>query len=440
MQKKHISRKSFIITVAATAAGCAPNSKNKRAQQPVPVRPFSANEKLNVAGIGIGGQGYGDIERCASHNIVALCDVDWAKAARTFKKFPKAKKYKDFRVMLEKQKDIDAVVIATPDHTHASAAMTAIQLGKHVYCEKPLTHSVYEARRLAEAARGAKVATQMGNSGQASQKSRLMCDYIWDGAIGRVREVHVWSNRPIWPQQVERPTEVHPVPDTLDWDLWLGPAPKRPFNTIYHPFRWRGWWDFGTGALGDMGCHAFHPIFRALKLGHPTSVQATSTYNGRVNEETYPLASTVHYQFPARGKMPPLRLTWYDGGLKPRRPNELEQGHDLEEGGTLFLGDKGAMLGHRLIPDAKQLEYGRPPKRLPPSPGHFEEWFEACKGGKPAGANFDVAGLVTEVVLLGNVALRIGKKLEWDGSNMQFVGMPKANQHLRRQYRHGWTL
>jgi predicted dehydrogenase len=440
MKRKHLSRRSFMIAAAATAAGCATGSKNRPPSAPVAAGPLAANEKLNIAGIGIGGKGAGDMEQCEGHNIVALCDVDWAKGARIFERYPKAKQYKDFRVMLEKQKDIDAVVIATPDHTHAISAMTALQLGKHVYCEKPLTHTVYEARRLAEAARAAKVGTQMGNSGQASEKARLMCDYVWGGAIGPVREVHVWSNRPIWPQQVERPTEVHPVPDTLDWDLWLGPAPERPFNSIYHPFRWRGWWDFGTGALGDMGCHAFHPIFRALKLGHPTSVEATSTYKGKVNEETYPLASTVHYEFPARGKMPPVRLTWYDGGLKPPRPDALEPGRDLDDGGTLFLGDKGAMLGHELIPAAKQLKYGKPPEMLKRSPGHFEEWFGACKGGDAAGANFDVAGLVTEVVLLGNVAIRTGKKLHWDGPNMQFANMPEANQYLRREYRKGWSL
>ena len=439
MKRKQVSRRVFMMGAAATtaAAGCKTGKQTTR----VAVAPgTSANEKLNIAGIGIGGQGYGDMENCERHNVVALCDVDWRKAGRTFEKFPNAKRYKDFRVMLDKQKDIDAVVIATPDHTHAFASMAAIELGKHVYCEKPLTHSVYESRVLAEAARKAGVATQMGNSGQASDTARLMCDYVWDGAIGPVREVHVWTNRPIWPQQIGRPTEVHPVHDDLDWDLWLGPAPERPFNRIYHPFRWRGWWDFGTGALGDIGCHAFHPIFRALKLGHPTSVEASSSYKDTVNKETFPLASMVHYQFPAREKMPPLKLTWYDGGLKPRRPDELEPGRDLGEGGTLFLGDKGAMLGHTLIPESKRREYGRPPKMLPRSPGHFEEWFEACKGGEPAGANFDMAGLVTEVVLLGNIALRTGKKLQWDAPSMQITNIPEANQHLQREYRKGWSL
>jgi predicted dehydrogenase len=437
MKKRQVSRRVFIMGTAATAAGCTTTARKSRLAA---ARPTSPNEKLNIAGIGVGGRGFNVLESCASHNIVALCDVDWKKAGRAFERFPNAKRYKDFRVMLEKQKDIDAVAVATPDHTHAFASMAAIQLGKHVYCEKPLTHSVHESRVLAEAAREAKVATQMGNAGQASEGARLMCDYIWSGAIGPVREVHAWTNRPIWPQQIGRPDEVHPVREHLDWDLWLGPAPERPFNRIYHPFRWRGWWDFGTGALGDIGCHVFHPIFRALKLEHPTSVEATSTYKGNVNEETFPLASMVHYQFPARGDMPPLKLSWYDGGLKPRRPDELEPGRDLDEGGTLYLGDDGVMLGYHLLPDSRRRDYGRPPEMIPRSPGHFEEWFEACKGGEPAGANFDMAGLVTEVVLLGNIALRTPKKLEWDPDNLQITNMPDANQHLRREYRQGWTL
>jgi predicted dehydrogenase len=398
---------------------------------------MSPNEKLNVAGIGVGGQGRGDMENCEGHNIVALCDVDWRRAGSTFDRYPNAKRYKDFRRMLDKQKDIDAVVIATPDHTHAFASMAAIELGKHVYCEKPLTRTIEESQRVAAAAREAKVATQMGNSGQAEEWVRVLCEYLWNGAIGPVREVHVWSNRPIWPQGIRRPTDTDPIPATLDWDLWLGPAPDRPFNRIYHPFRWRGWFDFGTGALGDMGCHAFHPIFRALKLGHPTRVEATST---RVFEETYPLASIVRYQFPARGDMPPVKLTWYDGGLKPARPAELEEGRELDDGGTLYIGDKGKMLNYRLIPEARMQEYPRPAKTEPRSPGHFEEWFLACKGGPAAGANFDVAGLVTEVVLLGNVAVRTGKSLVWDGQQMRVTNVPEANDLLHVDYRKGWNL
>jgi predicted dehydrogenase len=322
--------------------------------------------------------------------------------------------------------------------------MMAIKMGKHVYCEKPLTHSIYEARMLTEAARKHKVATQFGTQGQASEDNRVISEYIWDGAIGPVREVHVWTNRPIWPQGVDRPEEMPPVPETLDWDLWLGPAPERPYHPIYLPFNWRGWLDFGTGALGDIGCHSFDPIFRALKLGHPASVEATST---SINDETFPAGSIVHYEFPARGDMPPVRLTWYDGGLKPPRPDELEKGRKLGAQGTLFVGDEGKLLDGRLIPESRRKDYGKPPELLPRSPGHFIEWIDACKGGKPARANFDWAGPMTEVVLLGNVPLRpelkeelTRTKLNWDGENMKFTNVPEANEYLRRPYRKGWTL
>ena len=410
------------------------------------------SEKLNIAGIGVGGRGAGVLGGVESQNIIALCDVDVKHAADTFKRYPNAKTYRDFRKMLDKEdKNIDAVTVATPDHVHAPASMMAIKMGKHVYCEKPLTHSVYEARKLTEAAREAKVATQFGTQGQASEGNRLICEYIWDGAIGPVREVHVWVDRPLrrwqdfyWPQGVGRPEETPPVPQTLDWDLWLGPAPERPYHPIYVPFTWRGWWDFGTGALGDIGCHSFDPIFRALKLGYPTSVEATSTL---VNKETFPVASMVHYEFPARGNMPPVKLSWYDGGLKPPRPDELGEGRKLRSGGTLFVGDKGKLLNERLIPVSRMKEYGKPPQVLPRSPGHFKEWIDACKGGKPARANFDWAGPLTEVVLLGNVALRpelkeklTRTKLYWNSEDMKFTNMPEANEYLHRQYRQGWTL
>lgn len=435
MKQRHFTRRTFLMGTALAAAGCTTTGQ-KTMVTATAARSASPSEKLNIAGIGIGGQGHEDMKKCEGHNVVALCDVDWKYAARTFNLFPKAKQYKDFRVMLEQQKDIDAVVIATPDHTHAIAAMTAIQLGKHVYCEKPLTYTVDEARKLAAAAREAKVATQMGNSGQASEKVRVTGEYLMSGAIGPVREVHVWSDRPIWPQGIGRPAESDPLPDTLAWDLWLGPAPDRPYNRAYHPFKWRGWRDFGTGALGDMGCHAFHPIFRVLKLGHPISVEACSSDKDKINPETFPLASIVRYQFPAREDMPPVALTWYDGGLKPARPAELEEERLLEDNDTLYIGDKGKMLGHIPIPEARRKELGTPPKTLPRSPGHFEEWFRACKGGEPAGANFDVASLVTQVVLLGNVALTTGKYLLWDGN--QVTNAPEANRLLTRSYRSGW--
>ena len=407
------------------------------------------SEKLNIAGIGVGGQGGGDLRAVSSENIVALCDVDWKHAAGTFKRYPKAKKYWDFRKMLEKEdKNIDAVVVATPDHMHAVATMMAIKMGKHVYCEKPLAHDIFEVRKVTEAAREAGVATQLGNQGQASPETRLVCEFIWDDAIGPVREVHSWCNRYISPRGLERPKDKQPVPATLNWELWLGTAAWRPYHSCYLPFSWRGWWDFGTGVLGDIGCHQFAPIFRALKLGYPTSVEACSS---GVNSETAPLASMVRYEFPVRDDMPPVKLTWYDGGLMPARPAELEDGRRM--GGAddnLYVGDKGKMLGHRLIPESRNNEYGKPPEVLPRSPGHHKEWILACKGGPPAGSNFDVSGPMAEVVLLGNIAVRMGKelyekglKLYYDGPKMNITNLPEANKYIRREYREdreGWTL
>ena len=430
------------------------------------------SEKLNVAGIGVSGQGGHDISQFRNENVVALCDVDWAHAAGTFKKFPEARQWKDFRKMLEEQKDIDAVVVATPDHTHAIASVTAMKLGKPVYCEKPLTHSVWEARQVAQIARERKLATQMGNQGQAGDETRRLCELVWAGAIGEVREVHLWTDRPAsglfgeyWPQGVERPKESAAVPSTLDWDLWLGPAPERPFNPAYLPFKWRGWWDFGTGALGDIGCHYFDPIFRALKLGSPLSVQATSS---RVNKETYPLASMVTYLFPERGAevqsnnyhvrgqqgptaggiaMPPLKAVWYDGGLRPARPEGLEEGVAMTANGRLLIGDKGFILGTTVYPEARRKEFADLPRSIPRVANHYGEWAKACKGGTPAGANFDWAGPLAESVLLGNVALRVqlreeltGKKLLWDSASLRFTNSEKANAFLRREYRKGWEI
>ncbi len=447
MNKKDISRREFLGAAGAIGAfTIVPRYVLGGAGNTPP------SEKLNIAGIGVGGQGGGDLNAVSSQNIVALCDVDWRHAAGTFRRYSSARKYKDFRKMLDKEdKNIDAVVVATPDHIHAPASMAAIKRGKHVYCEKPLTHSVYEARKIAEAARKAGVATQMGNQGQASEQTRLMCEMVWDGAIGPVREVHVWTDRPnrglnavYWPQGIDRPKDTPPVPDTLDWDLWLGPAPQRPYNPAYLPFKWRGWWDFGTGAMGDIGCHALDPIFRALKLGAPTSVEGISTL---VNTETYPLSSKIHYEFPARGDMPAVKVVWYDGGMRPPRPEELEDGRQVGDNGKLFIGDKGKMLGERIIPQSRMTEYGKPPQKLERSPGHHIEWINACKGGKPAGSNFDHAGPLAEAVLLGNVALRPElreitnrKKLLWDPEKFEITNVPEANQFLRREYRKGWTL
>jgi predicted dehydrogenase len=448
-QNRKLSRRDFMGAAAAVAAFTVVPRHVLGGPRHIP-----PSEKVNIAGIGVGGQGGSDLRAVSSQNIVALCDVDWKQAGGTFKRYPNAKKYKDFRIMLDKEdRNIDAVVVATPDHVHAVASMAAIKRSKHVYCEKPLTHSVYEARVLAKAAREYKVATQMGNQGQASEGTRLMCEYIWAGAIGPVREVHVWTDRPLrgindvyWPQGIERPEGEDDVPPTLDWDLWLGPAPWRPYkgNRTYCPFTWRGWWDFGTGALGDIGCHSIDPVWRALKLKYPLSVEASCTL---VNTETFPVASMVTYHFGAREDMPPVKLTWYDGGLRPPRPEELADGQQFGTGGTLFVGDKGKMLGYTLIPESKRKEFGRPPKVLPRSPGHHQEWIDACKGGKPAGSNFDHAGPLAEAVLLGNVALRpeIKEKLTrtsllWDSASFKFTNIPEANKYLHCSYREGWEL
>ena len=411
----------------------------------------SPNEKLNIAGVGIGGQGGEDIKNMTSENIVALCDVDSAHAAGRFKTYPNAKVHTDFRKMLDEQKDIDAVVVGTPDHLHAFVSIAAMNHGKHVYCEKPLTHSVWEARKMTEIARERKVATQMGNQGQASEETRRLSEIVWAGAIGKVHEAHIWTDRPsnglfneYWPQGVDRPKDTPPVPSTLDWDLWLGPAPERPYNPAYLPFKWRGWWDFGTGALGDIGCHAMDPVFRALKLSHPLSVQAASS---RVNKETFPLASMVTYQFGPRGDMPALKLTWYDGGLRPPRPDGLEDEQVMGDNGRMLVGDDGFILGNRVYPEGRRKEVGEAPKTLPRSPGHYREFIEACKGGKPGGSNFDWAGPLAEAVLLGNVALRVKLrealtryKLLWDPVAFKFTNLDEANSYLKRDYRSGWSL
>ncbi len=414
----------------------------------------SPNSKLNLAGVGIGGQGASDLEQLESENIVALCDVDAAYAAKTFNKYPGAKRYKDFREMLDKEKGIDGVVVGTPDHAHAVVSVAAIKHGKHVYCEKPLTRTVYEARAVAKAAREAKVATQMGNQGMAFEGNRLINEWIWDGALGPVREVHVWSDRPThkgkmplwWAQGIERPKETPAVPATLDWDLWLGPAPFRPYHPAYVPFRWRGWWDFGSGGIGDMGIHNMAPVFSALKLGAPTSVQASST---PVFAETVPLAAVVHYEFPARDDMPPVKLHWYDGGLLPERPPELEENRELDpEDGIIFVGDKGKMLvtgwggrSPRLLPESRDKEYKRPPQTLPRSVGHHKEWIDACKTGSATRSNFDFSGPLTEAVLLGSVCIHNGgTKLIWDSANLKITNDPDANKYLHYEYRQGWSL
>jgi predicted dehydrogenase len=416
------------------------------------------SERVNVAGIGAGGMGGGDI---ATHdkngaNIVALCDVDEQRAAGIFGKFPKATRYKDFRELIDKEaKNIDAVTIGTPDHIHAVAAMAAVRAGKHVYCQKPLTHTLQECRVVTEAARKAGVATQMGNQGHATEGARLTNEWIQAGIIGEVREVHAWSDRAgrLWKQGIGRPTETPPVPATLDWDLWLGPTQPRPYHPSYVPVLWRGWRDFGTGAMGDMGCHIIdHPIW-ALSLGMPTAVEASATLDGtalgnnQMNFETYPVAAIITYEFPARGNLPPVHLTWYEGGLMPPTPAEMPAGRKLPDNGVLYVGSKGKMYhgSHGgmpvLLPQALHEAADAVPKSMSRSIGHYEEWLAACKGGPKPVSNFDYAGPLTEVALLGVLALRApGTRIEWDSKDMKVKNTPALNQYVHTEYRKGWTL
>jgi predicted dehydrogenase len=429
------------------------------------------SEKTTLAGIGTGGQGSQDMLRLQQFpeiQVVAVCDVNresggylswnWAQGKdlrlagrepvrRAIEeayakekgqgKYQGCKTYADYRELLATE-DVDAVVVATPDHSHAAITMAALKRGKHVYCEKPLTYSVSEARQITEAARRAKVATQLGNQGQASEEARLVQEFILDGAIGPVHEVHVTVPTPFWagPAWAGRPPETPPVPDGLDWDLWLGPAPQRPYHPAYHPWRWRDWFDFGTGPLGDMGCHKLSSVFKAMKLEYPIRIEATCE---EVKPEIWSRRFEVRYEFPARGDMPPLTLIWRHGGLEPPRPKDLEAGRRVA--GDLYIGEKGTLMDHRLVPESKMQSYGRPPQVLPRSPGHDKEWVDACRGGPPAGSDFVAhGGLLTETCLLGNVALRTGKKLVWDGPNMRFTNDESLNDRLQREYREGWTL
>lgn len=436
------------------------------------------SDQVNIAAIGAGGRARGVLRGVSSHksaNIVALCDVDQERAKQSFKKYKKAKQFVDYRKMLEEMKgDIDAVTVCTPDHTHAVAAMAAMQLGKHVYVEKPLTHDIYEARMLTEAAVKYNVVTQMGNQGNSNDNLRRICEWIWADTIGQVREVHCWTNRPVWPQGLVRPEGITKVPKTLDWDLWLGPAPDRPYHPDYLPFSWRGWWDFGTGALGDMACHIIDPAFKALKLGYPDSAEAVaSTFTENWQERTYqdspPNSTMIRFEFPAREDMDPVTLTWYDGGIKPWNPPELEEGEMMGDdgGGVLFVGDKGKIAcsvyaeNPTLLPSKLMKDFKEPDPVLPRIEGsiggHQTSWVEACKGGPKPSSSFDYAGPLTETVLMGNLAVRSffhttgknnrnrpqfagRKKLLWDGPNMRITNFEPANQYVRREYRKGWSL
>jgi len=444
---------------------------------PYLLRGQNLNNKLNIAAIGAAGKGSSDTDHCAGENIVALCDVDEQHCAKQRQKYPQARFYRDWRKMLDQMgRSIDAVTISTPDHVHAVAAARAMKMGKHVYVQKPLVHSVYEARTLRELARKHKVVTQMGNQGSSEDGLRRAVECIQAGLIGPVREIHVWSNRPIWPQGIDRPAGQDPVPPHLDWDLWLGPAPFRPYKQgVYHPFAWRGWLDFGTGALGDMACHTSNMPFRAARLGYPAVVEAEE--HSGMNTETYPKTSRIRFEFPAREGLPPVKFWWYDGNprdpsVQPLRPPEeatkeiVELRGELPHSGCLLIGDKGKVFSPddygaqfflklsdepayrqaREHPAVSAIPQSIPRSRFPGDSDKAQhlEWIAAIKENNPelCYSRFDIAAYLTEIILLGCVALRVGKgrRLEWDGPNMRAQNAPEAAQFVKRVYRKGWSL
>jgi predicted dehydrogenase len=460
-------RRDFLKNSALAGAGFWVATRSAWAQSNSP------NEKINIACIGTGGMGGGDTDSVGGQNIVALCDVRPSALESKLAKFPKAKGFADYRKMLDQMgKEIDAVTVSTPDHTHAPAAMSAMKRGIHCFVQKPLCHDVWEARELTRMAKelkakgGGKLCTQMGNQGTSEAGLRKAVEVVWSGMIGPVKEVHVWTNRPIWPQgtgavlgldsvkyALTGKGEPKPEPDDVDWDLWLGTSPARPYQPQYQPFKWRGWWDWGTGALGDMACHTANMAFMACKLGYPTSVEAeVSEYN----PQTFPMWSVIRYEFPAREGLPPLKWTWYDGGKdKPawvnKKLKELAHGNDIPGSGSLLIGEKATLFSPNdygadwvLLPEGQKRDQVEVKEILPRSPGHKEEWFRAIRENKPelALSNFSYAGPLTETVVLGCVAIRAGKKIEWDGPNLAIKNDKdeKLNQYLKREYREGWEV
>ena len=445
MNTPEIDRRTFLKTASlATAAVSMPSilrSQGAGGQSP--------NNKLNVACVGVGGQGRSAVMGMKEENFVAFCDVDDERAAKTFEEFPNVPRFRDFRVMLDKMgSQIDAVTVSTPDHMHFAVAMSALALGKHVFVEKPLAHNVTQTRLMLQRAREKKVATQMGNQGHAGEGCRLLKEWFEAGVLGEVREVHSWTDRPIWPQGVKPLDHSKMMPvvqKTLDWDLWVGVAQPREYDPAYLPFSWRGFWDFGSGSLGDMGCHIMDGAYYALGLTAPTSVEPVSANQ---TEISYPTASVTRLRFPERGKLPPVQYSWYDGGLMPPRPPELEEGRVLPENGTLVIGSKATVFcdiyysSVRIIPEAKMKEMapGLPPKTIPRIVGgHWAEWIRACKGGVPAGSNFEYSTRLAEAVLVGNIALRVNRRLEYDSANLKVTNLASANQYVTEHYRPGFV-
>lgn len=442
MEKHTMKRREFLATTAATMAGITivPRSVLSGAETPPP------SERLNIAGIGVGGQGGGVLKDMAGENIVALCDVDWTKAAGTFGRFERAKQYKDYRVLLDQQKDIDAVMIATPDHMHAPITVAALKAGKHVYVEKPMAHTIEEARVMAELGEKTGLVTQMGNNGHAGEGLRLTREWIQAGAIGKVTEIHCWSDRPghFWRQGLDRSAETPPVPEALDWDLWLGAASQRPYHPAYHPFAWRGWIDFGTGALGDMAIHNMDPAFYALDLGAPVATEAVTA---PPKPESWPEWNIITYEFATRGEQPAVKILWYDGGKMPPRPRDMDSG-TLSDNGIYFVGEKGTMVcggwsgSPTLYPQSRREEFPRPERTIPRSSGHRSEWIQACKDGQPedAQAGFAYSGPFTESLLVGNLAVLLQKRIEWNAQEMVASNAPEAEPLIRKKYRAGFGI
>ncbi|MEA2068439.1 MAG: Gfo/Idh/MocA family oxidoreductase [Verrucomicrobiota bacterium] len=458
MKKIAHSRRSVLAAGAAvTAFNIVPASVLAQGAKKkfTDLEKLPPSERLNIGFVGVGGKGRANINGCSAHNIYALCDVDAVRGAPTFDKYPQAKRFEDWRILLEKEaKNLDAVVISTPDHNHAVITMAAMQLGLPVYCEKPLTRTVSEARILTEYARKNKIVTQMGNQGHASRGARLTNEWIQSGVLGEIREVHCWTNRPVWPQGIVRPA-AEPIPSTMNWDVWLGPAPKATYSRAIAPFKWRGFWDYGAGALGDMAAHIIdHPVW-ALGLGAPLSVEVEfDRANPASAKDTFPVSTVVTYQFAARGDQPPVTLKWFDGKNAPPWPETLEETRTLPRGGgAIYYGSKHCMMHRshggtpRIFPETEMQAVARskqlPPETIPRSPGHYEEWLRAVKASDYDGpkSNFDYSGPLTETMLLGCVASRVGSgtKLMWDSENMK-TNNDEANRYIQHEYRKGWSL
>jgi predicted dehydrogenase len=436
------SRRRFLQRVAAAGAAL-PVFMSSRA------KAQDKHPDLRVAFIGTGGMGGGHVEEMSKIGVSCpcYCDVDTNNQGKAKEKYPNATAYQDYRRMFDKEaRNIDAVMVGTPDHHHFPATIIAMQLGINVYTQKPLTQTVWEARILQRAAKRYNVVTQMGNQGHAGEDWRRLYEIIHAGGIGDVKAVHTWTDRPIWPQGIDRPEGSDPVPPNLDWDVWLGPGPVRPFKSrAYHPFVWRGWWDYGAGALGDMACHTMDGMFWSLDPGWPTAVEPVVINNKTA--ETFPNSSIIKWEFPAKGDRLEFVQYWYDGGLKPDRPADLEEGRELPGTGNLFVGTKGTLIiagdygsGITTIPEPLINEIGDPPKLLERSPGHYIEWVLACKGEGKTWSNFDYAAPMTETILLGNVAVHVGERIEWDGEKVEITNLPDANRYINKDYRDGWKV